>query len=293
VKVELIESVDEFISTTTTFRATDPLRTNVIGSVALSVAEGDRSYDAYRWWIVRGDDGDVAGVAMRTSPFNMVVAPMSLDAARALGRSVGQFDDDLPGISGSRDVVDAFVEGYVESKSPGSTRAGNERRRDLLYELEELATPEAEGFGRPARDDEVEPLAAMLSEFIREVELTPITAAEARDAATRQIQRLSLYCWDVDGAIVAIAGHAPVVTTGSIVIGRVGPVYTPPQYRRRGFGSAVTSHVTRTLIAKGARVMLFTDAANPTSNSIYQAIGYRLVDELVEMRFEGSGLFRN
>jgi predicted GNAT family acetyltransferase len=55
----------------------------------------------------------------------------------------------------------------------------------------------------------------------------------------------------------------------------------------------VTSHVTRTLIAKGARVVLFTDAANETSNSIYQAIGYRLVDELVEMRFEGSGLFRN
>jgi predicted GNAT family acetyltransferase len=39
--------------------------------------------------------------------------------------------------------------------------------------------------------------------------------------------------------------------------------------------------------------MLFTDAANPTSNGIYQAIGYRLVDELVEMRFEGSGPFRN
>jgi len=49
----------------------------------------------------------------------------------------------------------------------------------------------------------------------------------------------------------------------------------------------VTAHVTRRLIEVGARVMLFTDAANPTSNSIYQAIGYRLVDELVEMRFAG------
>lgn len=223
----------------------------------------------------------------------MVVAPMSLDAARALGRSVGQFDDALPGISGSRDIVDALIEGYVESKSPGSTRAGNERRRDLLYELEELATPEVEGFGRPARDDEVEPLAVMLSEFVREVELTPISSSEAHEVASRKIKEVSLYYRKVNGDVAATAGHAPVVTTGSIVIGRVGPVYTPPQYRRRGFGSAVASHVTRTLIAKGARVMLFTDAANPTSNSIYQAIGYRLVDELVEMRFEGSGLFRN
>jgi predicted GNAT family acetyltransferase len=34
--------------------------------------------------------------------------------------------------------------------------------------------------------------------------------------------------------------------------------------------------------------MLFTDAANPTSNGIYHAIGYRLVDEIVQMRFEGT-----
>jgi predicted GNAT family acetyltransferase len=184
--------------------------------------------------------------------------------------------------------VDALIEGYVASKSPGSARVAAVERRDLLYELEDLVTPDAEGSGRPARSDEVEQLARMMSEFMREVELTPITDAEARDAAARQIQRLSLFCWEVDGAIVAIAGHAPVVTTGSIVIGRIGPVYTPARHRRRGFGSAVTAHVTRHLIESGARVMLFTDAANPTSNSIYQAIGYRLVDELVEMRFEGS-----
>jgi len=286
--VQLVESVEEFITTTAEFRATDPLRTNVIGSVALSVAEGDRSYDDYRWWIVRDDDGDVAGVAIRTAPFNMNVAPMPIEAARALGQALGRFDDALPGVAGSKDVVDALLKGYVESQSPGSTRVAAERRRDLLYELEDLVTPDVEGWGRPARDDEVAQLARMMSEFVREVELTPMTDAEARDVTTRQIRRLSLYCWEVDGAIVAIAAHAPVVTTGSIVIGRVGPVYTPAHYRRRGFASAVTAHVTRHLIERGARVMLFTDAANPTSNGIYQAIGYRLVDELVEMRFEGS-----
>jgi predicted GNAT family acetyltransferase len=96
----------------------------------------------------------------------------------------------------------------------------------------------------------------------------------------------SLFCWEVSGDVVAIAGHAPVVTTDAIVIGRVGPVYTPTEFRRRGFGAAVAAHVTRHLIEKGARVMLFTDAANPTSNGIYQEIGYRLVDELVQLRFE-------
>jgi predicted GNAT family acetyltransferase len=287
-KVELVESVEEFIAVTTAFRAGEPLRTNVVGSVAIAVADGDRFYDDYRWWTVRGETGDVIGVAMRTSPFNMQVAPMSHDAARALGQSVGQFDDALPGVSGSQDVIDALLEGYVESKSHGSTRVVTEERRDLLYELEDLVTPNVEGFGRPARKDETDQLAPMVSDFMREVELSPMSPTEARAAAARQIERLALFCWEVDGVIVAIAGHAPIVTTGAIVIGRIGPVYTPPASRRRGFGSAVTAHVSRHLIEKGARVMLFTDAANPTSNSIYQKIGYRLVDELVEMRFEGS-----
>jgi len=78
---------------------------------------------------------------MRTAPFNMQVAPMSIDAARALGRHVGQLDDSLPGVVGSKDVVIALIEGYVQSKSPGSSRVVAEDRRDLLYELEDLVTP--------------------------------------------------------------------------------------------------------------------------------------------------------
>jgi predicted GNAT family acetyltransferase len=285
-KVELIESVDEFIAVTTTFRASDPLRTNVIGSVSLAVSTGGTTYDDYHWWIVRGDDGDVVGVAMRTSPFNMIIAPMPINAARALGRSVGDFDDALPGLAGSRDIVDAFIEGYVESKSHGSTRVLAEERRDLLYALEELITPDVEGLGRPARTEEIDALTEMFAQFWREVEGAPLSPADARNGVKRAVTAGSLFCWELAGDIVAIAGHAPIITTEAIAIGRIGPVFTPPEFRRRGFGSAVTALVTRRLIEKGARVMLFTDAANPTSNDIYQAIGYRLVDEVVQMHFE-------
>jgi GNAT superfamily N-acetyltransferase len=284
--VELIDSVDEFLAATTAFRAADPLRSNVIGSVALAVSTGRSTYDDYRWWMVRDNDGDVVGVAMRTSPFNMILAPMSLDAARALGRSVGQFDDALPGISGPKDLIDALIEGYVGSNSPGSRRALSEERRDLLYELEELVTPEVEGFGRPARPEEIDSLADMLTDFFREVEISPLSPIDAHENIKKSVKAGTLFCWEVAGQIASFAGHAPVVTTESILLGRVGPVYTPPEFRRRGFGSAVTAHVSRHLIEKGARVMLFTDAANPTSNGIYQEIGYRLVDELVQMRFD-------
>jgi predicted GNAT family acetyltransferase len=284
--VELIDSVEEFIALTTSFRAADPLRTNVIGSVALAVSTGRTIYDGCHWWIVRDDDRHVVGVAMRTGPFNMVVPPMPVDAARALGRSVAMLDDTLPGVTGSASVLDALIEGYVESQSRGSTRTPRERRRDLLYELEDLVTLDVEGFGRAARVEQIVAVAMMYVEFNREIDHPALSLADALVGVNKSVGAGSIFCWEVSGAIVAIAGHAPVVTTESTVIARVGPVFTPAQCRRQGYGSAVTAHVTRHLLERGARVMLFTDAANPTSNGIYQEIGYRLVDELIELELE-------
>ncbi|MBV9170302.1 MAG: GNAT family N-acetyltransferase, partial [Chloroflexi bacterium] len=60
---------------------------------------------------------------------------------------------------------------------------------------------------------------------------------------------------------------------------RIGPVYTPPSQRGRGYGSAVTAAATREVLDLGAIPVLFTDLANPVSNSIYQRLGYRPVDD--------------
>jgi predicted GNAT family acetyltransferase len=57
---------------------------------------------------------------------------------------------------------------------------------------------------------------------------------------------------------------------------RVGPVYTPPEHRRRGYATSLVEEWTSELLRRGMRrCVLFTDLANPTSNSIYQAVGYR------------------
>jgi predicted GNAT family acetyltransferase len=62
---------------------------------------------------------------------------------------------------------------------------------------------------------------------------------------------------------------------------RIGPVYTPPDERRRGYGSALTAALTQQLLDGGRRFcFLFTDLANPTSNRIYQQIGYRAVSDV-------------
>ena len=83
----------------------------------------------------------------------------------------------------------------------------------------------------------------------------------------------------VDGQPVSLAGfHNPIELLGK-KIGRVGPVYTPKEFRKNGYASLITAHVTKKVIEQDAIATLYTQAENPTSNKIYQELGYVLVDE--------------
>jgi predicted GNAT family acetyltransferase len=87
---------------------------------------------------------------------------------------------------------------------------------------------------------------------------------------------------DPGGTVVSVGGH----TAAAAGVARVGPVYTPPPCRRRGYGAAVTAYVTQLALDSGADgCMLYTDLANPTSNAIYQEIGYRPLGDVLQLRF--------
>ena len=69
----------------------------------------------------------------------------------------------------------------------------------------------------------------------------------------------------------------------------VSLVYTPNKYRNNGYGSMITALVSEYLLSNGKdKCNLFTDLSNPTSNSIYQKIGYRKIGENIHYSFEQS-----
>ena len=90
--------------------------------------------------------------------------------------------------------------------------------------------------------------------------------------------------WE-DGEPVSFTGFGGPTASGI----RIGPVYTPQHLRRRGYATALVAEVSRDLLARGHRFcFLYTDLANPTSNAIYQGIGYRLVctSAMVSLRYD-------
>jgi predicted GNAT family acetyltransferase len=90
------------------------------------------------------------------------------------------------------------------------------------------------------------------------------------------------FLWEDEHAVTLVGYGGP--TPNSM---RIGPVYTPPEFRRRGYASACTAGVSQYLLDSGRKfVTLFTDLANPISNHIYQEIGYVPVCDADEYKFE-------
>jgi predicted GNAT family acetyltransferase len=104
------------------------------------------------------------------------------------------------------------------------------------------------------------------------------------DSANRIDDRFML--WDVDNRPVSMA----MLRAPAFGVSRIGPVFTPRDRRGRGYGSAVTAAAANLAHRSGtADVVLFADLANPTSNAIYQRIGFAPVVDSVRIDFATLG----
>jgi predicted GNAT family acetyltransferase len=168
-------------------------------------------------------------------------------------------------------VADAFAGSWWEPEK--------ERTTERLYRLESLVTPAVPGNSRTVVPDDI----GTAVEWIKAFQIEALgLAADPTPVLSARINRDELVWWESAGRPVALAG----VSTPLAGMSRVGPVYTPPEFRGRGYGSAVTHAATRMALDAGAGdVVLFTDLANPSSNSIYQALGYRPVTDYATIHF--------
>jgi predicted GNAT family acetyltransferase len=140
------------------------------------------------------------------------------------------------------------------------------------------------GSWRVGQLSDVDLLAAWWVAFHREALAEGPPMADPRATAERWVRRIGRtpYLWIVDGRPVSLVATGSPTPNGI----RIGPVYTPPDQRRRGYASALTAAASQAELDAGRRFcFLFTDLANPTSNRIYQAIGYEPVIDVDVYRF--------
>ena len=241
---------------------------SVLAVVARRVADGEAIGEPGALWVTVEEGGEVVGAAMQTPPWNLFVARMGRAATVALADAVADTGRALPGVSGELTTVEAFASSWRERTGQGS----GVRVRQRMYVLEQLVPP-AGVAGEATRGTaaDLDVVARWAAAFHDEAQ-PEAPGQDWQDWARLRIEDGQLHLWRVGGTAVAMAA----VTPPAAGVARVGPVYTPPAHRRRGHGSGVTAAATAAAIADGAEdVVLYTDLGNPTSNAIYQSIGYR------------------
>jgi len=269
VDVRLLDSPLVFLEATLDLRAADPVRTNVIGSIAQGVING-RRYERETWFVAE-NDGVVVGAAAWTVPHKLIVSPMSADAARAIGACAAGLGIPVPGVVGDEATCRAVVDGIGRDAEMGM--------RERILVLHDYLPPRpVPGVPRLTGESDSDFVVAWLDQFMIDAGI-PVVDTRAAERASRG----RLWLWEVDGAPVSMAGHAPIITTPSGNVARLGPVYTPESLRGHGYGSAVTAAVTEHLRPRAGTVMLYTDASNPTSNAIYERLGYIHEHDVVEL----------
>ena len=281
----------EFLGAAGQWLAADPVVGTVVTTtahrVAAQVAEGVVQPDRDWWLVVRDESGNVCGAGMRVAPFAPYppfLLPMPDAAAGALARALHERGEGVLAVNGALPAAERCA---AELAWLGGGRV-EVSQHTRLHELRTLAPP-APVPGRlvAATEGELELTLQWFAAFMGDADEQAgrprgTSSYEAPDRAEllRRIRAGCLWFWaDETGRRVNLTGATP----PAFGVARVAPVYTPPSQRGRGWASNAVAEVSRQLRARGARVCLFTDQANPTSNKIYADLGYRPVVDMANL----------
>ncbi|MGH2476095.1 MAG: GNAT family N-acetyltransferase [Candidatus Limnocylindrales bacterium] len=284
-RVDRFGDARSFLAVAEPFLAAREAEHNLILGIAASLVRDPARPTAPPYLAVVRRGERPVGAAIMTPPFNLVLSCMDdRGATAAIADDLADRSNGVPpppGVTGPVEGAHAFGRLWA----PPRGLAVNKTLGERIYRIEHLVPPTAvPGRVRTATLEDRALLIDWCGAFLAEA-LGRTDRTEATNIVERGMQTgtRTFYLWDDDGPASVAGVNGP--TPNGI---RIGPVYTPPERRGHGYGSAVTAAATQAQFDLGRRfVYLFTDLANPTSNRIYQAIGYEPVIDVDQLAFEG------
>ena len=274
----VLERADEFLSS-------EPVLHNLILTI-LQARVAQR--ESGRYWLAFHGAKVVGVVVQSPLEFPATLTPMGPEAVLAIVDVIAEAGVTLAGVNGDAATAARFAGQWSERcKSPATPFQGTR-----LYELLELGEFPREPPREVPRDvlrNEGQLRQASASDRSLMILWTRAFQEEIGESASdtelrvdRALAAGRLWLWDQDGETTSMAVSRE-ATRGVV---RLSGVYTPPEKRKHGYATACVYALSKHLRGCGHRCMLYTDLANPTSNSIYRRIGYRAVAEALRYRFD-------
>jgi predicted GNAT family acetyltransferase len=279
VRLDRFDSADAFLRAAGPFlRAREANHCLILGIAANLRLRPADSLEPPPYLATVRDGRRVVLVAFQTPPWQLVLSEVDEPDAMAL-IVADRLGMPLDEVAGPAEHVGTFARLWSEAAGVTQHRSMRER---IMRLSRVLPPPPAPGALRVAGRGDAEVLGSWLMAFAGEA----LNETSAPDVATRVARWLNptdertMLFWD-DGGPVSMAGLSGPTPTGI----RVGPVYTPPVVRRRGYASNLVAAASQRELEGGRRAcFLYTDLANRTSNHIYESIGYEPVRDFDQYR---------
>jgi hypothetical protein len=225
-------------------------------------------------------DGQVIAALLMTPPHPLFLTDLPAGAFGPVLDHIATFADRPSGMVGESQMAERFQEEWCQRSGAKVVHL----MRQGIFQLDQVKlSPKVPGEMIVASTEHFDLLLESNRNFIRDCQMNAEHhLATERRAVELAIQNRNRFLWVLDGEPVSMANAAGKTPHGI----RVNWVYTPQPLRGNGYATKLVSQLSQSLLDAGNRFcFLFTDLANPTSNSIYQKIGYRRIGDSSHYEF--------
>ncbi len=231
--------------------------------------------------LIEHPEGHVVLAALQTPPHNLIVSAKSDFLTTGIDTLASYLQDQkmsFPGVIGEKRAASHFAQKWSTI---------NNLRREVFMDLgvfqldKVVELPSAKGNIRPMKASDEDIVTKWVMGFGEHTD-NNYTLETARKAAQRKLKEGLLRIWELDGKPVSMASAIRPTQNGM----GISMVFTPPEHRRQGYARTCVAQLSQEMLDKGYKFCnLFTDLSNPTSNKIYQEIGYYKVGEFTNITF--------
>lgn len=256
----------------------DPLRHTVIATTVNNIASGLDSPPVPPVFVTARGAG-ATGVAMRAGHRDIYLGALSPDVIAAVADTFTTSSPEAGGVEGPTGVAEDFAKHWCAAMGGDPVPAF----ATTLYRLGDLVVPTVSGTARQATEADLDLCMSWMTAM--RVETGIPAGAPSEEALRNRIRAGSWWLWEDGGEPVSLVARQIPCFGWS----RIGPVFTPPVARGRGYASALTAHVSQVVRAEAVDVCLFADTDNELTNRLYRRLGFRPVDDYTAFRFGGAG----
>jgi hypothetical protein len=252
-----------------------PMWLSVVASNIEALAADPSRCAEPRWWVGRDQRGGPVAAFMHTPPHPLHLGLATAEQARDLAGLLLSESGSLGGVGGMRTAAEAFAAEWAQARDV-------EVRTEMelgVYDLPvrpRLPFAVPGGYRRATVDD-----LGITDGWARDFH-TAVGAIGTAPSTGRYLDAGRVGLWEDESGQPVSMAYASVASAG---VTRVSGVWTPQGQRGHGYASGVVAALSAERMDDGERCMLYTDLANPTSNRIYQALGYRRIGDSITLAF--------